>query len=333
MTDTTGPMTLEQAAESLLIPNEPEQQEDVAEVEEDLAEDEIAEEDGAEELEETEAEGESEEADEDDSEADLSEDEDEDAEVEAEEKPRTYTVKADGVETEVTLEELTQAYSGQAHIQKGMQEAAEQKKQAEAVFNALQQEQARIAQLYQTMQQGGVMQAPQAPDLQMAKDDPIGYITAKAEYDAQKVAFDEQQNQFSQMTQQQTQAQQAAMQAYLQEQKQVLAREIPEFADAEKGKLLMSELRSTGQSYGFSEDELGQIQDARTVKVLHDAMKYRKLQANKGAVEKKVQKARPVTKPKAPRKVNVAEKRRIGLQKQLKETGSVDAAIQLLMDN
>lgn len=329
MNDTTGPMTLEQAADSLLIPNEPEQQEDVAEVEEDMVEDESAEEDGEAELDDSEAE----EVDEDAGEAELSEDEDEDAEVEAEEKPQKYTVKADGVESQVTLEELTQAYSGQAHIQKGMQEAAEQKKQAEAVFNALQQEQARIAQLYQTMQQGGVMQAPQAPSLQMAQDDPIGYITAKAEYDAQKVAFDEQQNQFSQMTQQQTQAQQAAMQVYLQEQKQVLAREIPDFADAEKGKLLMAELRSTGQSYGFSEDELGQIQDARTVKVLHDAMKYRKLQANKGAVDKKVQKARPVTKPKAPRKVNVAEKRRIGLQKQLKETGSVDAAIQLLMDN
>ena len=328
MTDTTGPMTLEQAADSLLMPNEPEQQEDVAEVEEDLVEDESAEEDGEEELEDLLAE----EADEEDGADELPEDED-DAEVEAEEKPQKYTVKADGVETEVTLEELTQAYSGQAHIQKGMQEAAEQKKQAEAVFNALQQEQARIAQLYQTMQQGGVMQAPQAPSLQMAQDDPIGYITAKAEYDAQKVAFDEQQNQFNQMTQQQTQAQQAAMQAYLQEQKQVLAREIPEFADAEKGKLLMTELRTTGQGYGFSEDELGQIQDARTVKVLHDAMKYRKLQANKGVVDKKVQKARPVTKPKAPRKVNVAEKRRIGLQKQLKETGSVDAAIQLLMDN
>ena len=330
MADTTEPMTLESAADSLLMPSEPEQPEPVEQVEE---ADDVAEE--VTDAEEADFEGDEEEAEDADDEApeDDAEQDDDDTEEEAEEKPTTFKVKVDGEEVEVTLEELTQSFSGQKYIQKGMQEAAEQKKQAEQIFQALQQEQARLAQLYQTMQQGGVMPMPEKPSPQMAQDDPIGYIQAVSEYEAKKAAWDEQQAQFSQVTQQQTQAQQQAMQAYLQEQRQVLQREIPEFADPEKGKQLMTDLRSTGQRYGFSEEELSQIVDARTVKVLHDAMQFQKLQSSKDKVEKKVKKARPVTKPKAPRKINAEAKRKEALRKQLKDTGSVDAAVQLLMGN
>lgn len=325
--EATEPMTEMQAAESLLAPVEAPEQEIVEEPAE------AEEVDAIEEPETEELEADSEEFEEDESADDDGEqDEFEDHEEEAPEQPQLHTVKVDGVDTEVTLEELTQSYSGQKYIQKGMQEAAEQKKQAEAVFNALQQEQARIAQLAQTMQQGGVIPAPVKPDPKMAQEDPIGYISAMAEYDAQKETFDRQQADFSQATQQQTQAQQQAMQAYVAEQKQILERDIPEFADAEKGKQLQANIRSVGERYGFSNEELSAISDARVVKVMHAAMKWEQLQANKGKVEKKAKKARPVTKPKASRKVNQDVKRQQDARSKLKQTGSVDAAIELLFN-
>ena len=43
---------------------------------------------------------------------------------EAVEEPQTFAVKVDGREMRVTLDELTRGYSGQAFIQKGMQEVA-----------------------------------------------------------------------------------------------------------------------------------------------------------------------------------------------------------------
>jgi len=56
---------------------------------------------------------------------------DEDVEVEepeVQEEPTMFTVKVDGEEREVDLEELTRGYSGQKYIQKGMAENAETKK-------------------------------------------------------------------------------------------------------------------------------------------------------------------------------------------------------------
>ena len=327
--ETTEPVTLESAADSLLLPNEPEQLEEVAEVEEVAEEVTDAEEVETEDLE-LDAD---EDTAEDDGDFDETEEDDDDTEEEASEQPKLYTVPVDGVDVQATLEELKQDFSGRKYIQKGMQEAADQKKHAEQIFNALQQEQARLAQLYQTMQQGGVVQAPVKPSPQMAQDDPIGYISAMADFDAKKEAFDQQQAQFSQVTEQQTQAQAQAMQAYVAEQRQVLERDIPEFADAEKGRQIQNDIRSMGERYGFSTEELSGISDARVVKVMHAAMKWEKLQASKGKVEKKAKKARPVTKPKAPRKVNAEAKRRDQMRDKLKSTGSIDAAVELLMGN
>lgn len=322
---TTEPMTEEQAVESLLIHEDtPDDVEGVEDVADDVTSAELAED---------EAEGEVSDDTEDDAPEDADQDESDDAEEEADEQPQRFTVKVDGAEVEVTLDELTQSFSGQKYIQKGMQEAAEQKKQAEAAFTALQQEQARLAQLYQNMQQGGFVPEPQKPSPQMAQDDPIGYIGAMAEYDEKKAAYDAQQAELSNVSAQQTQAQQRAMQMYVAEQSKILERDIPELSDAVKGKELKSALRETGQSYGFSDQEISQIFDARAVKVLHDAMQYRKLKASRAVVEQKAKKARPVTKPKAPRKINAEAKKREAMRKQLKDTGSIDAAVELLMGN
>lgn len=327
--ETTEPVTLESAADSLLLPNEPEQQEDVAEVEE--VTEEVADAEGAE-SEDLEFDADEDAAD-DEGDFEEADEDDDDTEEETPEQPELYTIPVDGGEVQATLEELKQSYSGQKYIQKGMQEAADQKKHAEQIFNALQQEQARLAQLYQTMQQGGVVQAPVKPSPQMAQDDPIGYISAMADYDAKQEAFSQQQAQFSQVTEQQTQAQAQAMQAYVAEQRQVLERDIPEFADAEKGRQVQNDIRSMGERYGFSTEELSGISDARVVKVMHAAMKWEQLQASKGKVEKKAKKARPVTKPKAPRKVNADAKRRDQLRAKLKSTGSIQDAAELLMGN
>ena len=71
----------------------------------------------------------------DDTADDESDDQDEDEAEEAEDagQQELYTVKVDGEEREVTLEDLKRSYSGQAYISKGMNEAAQQKKEDKAV--------------------------------------------------------------------------------------------------------------------------------------------------------------------------------------------------------
>ncbi len=74
-------------------------------------------------------------ADEGTSDEDVTEDEDEGADEseadadEAEPAERFYTVKVDGREQQVPLNELLRGYSGQAYIQRGMQEVADARQQ------------------------------------------------------------------------------------------------------------------------------------------------------------------------------------------------------------
>jgi len=80
---------------------------------------------------------------------------DEDVEVEepaVQEEPTYFTVKVDGEERQVDLDELTRGYSGQKYIQKGMAENAETKKQ-------LDQQAQQFAQQGQMLQQQSFAQS------------------------------------------------------------------------------------------------------------------------------------------------------------------------------
>jgi len=118
---------------------------------------------------------------------------DEDAETAEEDAPPKYTVKVDGKEIEVTLEDLKREYSGQAYIQKGMQQAAEAKKQADALYQTLQQQQAEVIAFAEQIRQQGFKQPPAMPDMAMLEADPIGYMQAEARYRKELGEFQAQQ--------------------------------------------------------------------------------------------------------------------------------------------
>lgn len=197
-----------------------------------------------------------------------------------EQAPSKYTVKVDGKEIEVTLDDLKRSFSGQAYIQKGMQEAAEARKQATDLYQALQTEQAKFMQVVQSIQEQGFKAPPQAPDISMMDKDPIGYMQAEARYRKEASEYQAQQMQIQQTAAAQRQMQEKALAEFVAEQGKVLQSRIPEFADPNKAREVTAKIRSTAsEAYGFSDQELGGIVDARHVLVLHDAMKWRELQA------------------------------------------------------
>ena len=96
------------------------------------------------------------------------------------EQPNTFTVKIDGTEVEVTLDELQRGYSGQKYIQKGMQEVADLRKKAETANATLASAGEAVLALYQQMQAPGFAQPPTPPDETLIESDPIGYTQDKA---------------------------------------------------------------------------------------------------------------------------------------------------------
>ena len=264
-----------------------------------------------------------------DDEAELSEEDDGDEEPAQE----VFTVKVDGQEQQVTLDDLKRSYSGQAYIQKGMEEAAQSKKQAEQVYQALQEERQKLAAAYQQLQTEGVPQMPQKPSKELMNSDPIAYFEQMEAYREASEQYQQFQQQQQVLTQQQTQAQQRAQQAYLAEQARILQQEIPEFADPEKGQKMKEQLMQAGiETYGYTPEEMAQIMDARAVKVLADAMKYRQLQQSKGKAVDKTKNARPVVKPGAKKSDTdgkVARRRKAASR--MKKNGSVDDVANFLL--
>ena len=214
-------------------------------------------------------------------EAEYSEDVEADAnDAEVDEETELYTVKADGTERKVTLEELKRSWSAEAHRQKGMQEAAEARKQATELFQTLQAEQSKFMQVVQTIQEHGFKAPPQAPDIAMMDKDPIGYMQAEARYRKDAAEYQTQQHQIQQTAAAHRQVQDRAMAEFVTEQSKVLQSRIPEFADANKAREITGKIRNTAsEAYGFTDQELSGIVDARQVLALHDAMKWRELQA------------------------------------------------------
>ena len=249
---------------------------------------------------------------------------------------QSFTVKVDGKTEVVTLDELKQGYSGQKYVQKGMQEAATAKKEAEAVYSALLQERQNIAQLYQQAQQGTLAQPPVEPARELFETDPIGYMDAKLKYDEQLQAYSAQMQQMEQVAQQQTQAEQAAQQAYLQQEMMNLQKIIPEFADQNKATQIKDKLITSGtEIYGYEADEIAQVMDHRAIRVLHDAIKYQELMSGKEAA---VEKAKPANRKKRPvkagaKKGNNKSQVQNKLRQKLTKSGSVDDALALILES
>lgn len=280
----TEPMTLEQMAEALVEPeaeeesshdetaDAPDTEEDQPEVEE-AADDAEAGEDEPEEVE-------------------NEEDEEED------DSPETplFTVKVDGKDEQVTLEDLQRGYSGQKYVQRGMQENAEARKQINEQAQIAAQQLQQLDHLIQGAQSGAFIQ-PTPPDPAMLHADPIGYMEAKAAYDQQAAEYQNTVNAYNQQVQWQQQQQEAQQQSYLAEQRDLLVQAIPEFGDQEKAPALTQKLTTTAMShYGFGQDELQALADSRQARVLYDAMRYHELVSKQTKAVKKVSKAPPVAK-------------------------------------
>jgi hypothetical protein len=240
-------------------------------------------------------------------------------------------VKVDGKEEMWTLDQLKQSAAGQAAINKRFQEAAEARKQIEQQAAVLQQQQQQVAALYQQAQNGG-LQAPTPPTRELFESDPIGYMEEKLKYDEAKTQYDQNMFQLQNVQKQRVQAQQEAHQAYLQEQAQVLTQHIPEIADPQKGEAIKNALVDTGVSYGFTAEEMQAVTDARYVRALNDARKYRELVAKRKSAQSKGEKARPVVKAGAKKRVDSNAATRKKAQQRLQKTGSMEDALSLILN-
>lgn len=331
----TGPISLDQAAD--LIISEPEETTEAVEEVEDT-EAEQPEMDSVEDVEDDDEDAEVEDVDaseveevEDDADEDYEDTEEDDESVDPDEK--YHTVKVDGEEIQVTESELKRSYSGQQYIQKGMQQAAEARKQAEEAYYALMRERESVQQLVQQAQSGMNLIPPTEPDSSKFDDDPIGYMEAKIQYDNQVKEYNANAMKFQEVLNRQSEAEQIARQEYARQEAGKLVQLIPELADAGKASKFKENLVKTAtEAYGYTPEEIAGISSHRDFLVLRDAMKYREMMAGKDTAKRKVNKAKPILKAGA-KKVRTKGDAERKAQEKLRRSGSIEDALTLIMQS
>lgn len=265
---------------------------------------------------------------------DMGEEYEEAEQDEAQQEP-VYTVKIDGTEKQVTLDELKRGYSGQKYIQKGMADTAETKKSLEQQQQQIAQERQMLMQMVQQVQNGNVPSIPEYPSEELQASDPLGYLEKEAEYRRavdKRQQFDQQVNYLAQQEAQQRQQQNNQ---FLEQQAQRLSEWMPEFADPEKRNVFIQDISSKAKKhYDLTDEQIGTVKTAEEVRILNDALKWRDLQANKGKAQQKAEGARPVVKPAAKRAANSG---RVSKAKKaeaaMRRTGSIEDVANFLMNN
>ena len=262
-----------------------------------------------------------------------------DAEDEAEEEineapVELHKVKVDGEVKEVTYEELTRNYSGQAYIQKQMQEVAQLKKQYTQGLEALSDQRNTLDKFYQNAQQTGLRE-PIPPSRQEFETDPIGYMDLKMKYDEEKAAYDQQINEFKKNQEQKAKAEEQRLDEFTRDQARLLSERLPEIADPKKGEAIKKHLLKAGIHYGFSEAELSGVRDHRYILAMYDAARYRNLVAKRGNTTSPKKESITPVKAGAKKRPNAmkANDRKKAEQRFQKSGGSVESAIDLILNS
>jgi hypothetical protein len=268
---------------------------------------------------------------------DAPDDQAEEEEQSQDEVPAILKLKVNGEEVEKPLDEVVAlAQQGLDYTQKTQQVAeqrkeletyAEQIKAQEQAFqqqvqlnNVLIEDVAKITALDQQLNQYANVNWQQLSDSDFVEAQKLFFTYNQLQQERSTLV-----SQFEAKKQEVVQKQTQLMAEKIAKGKEILAKEIPNWSPETNQALL-----STGKDYGFSDAELNSIVDPRHVKVLHDAMQWRKLQQKDSIVKKKVSSAKPVVKPGAKDTKAEANSNHRQLREQLRKTGKSDAAQKLI---
>jgi tRNA(Leu) C34 or U34 (ribose-2'-O)-methylase TrmL len=244
-----------------------------------------------------------------------------------------YPVTINGKQERWTLSQLQQSAAGQGYIQEKMRENAEAAKQNEALRAQLVQQQNQLTTMYQQMQ-NGEFAAPVAPDKELLETDPIRFMQEKQAYDDAVVEYNAKMQQMQQLQQQQAQQSEAQKAQHRQEQMQLLQQRVPDFADPQKYEKAAQDMLRGGQEYyGVPQEALMSLTDAVEIEILYDAVRYRRLQANRKNVDAKAKKAKPVVKAGAKKVESGKTATRKKAQDRLRKSGSIQDALDLMLDS
>jgi hypothetical protein len=257
----------------------------------------------------------------------------EEEESEEQEQPQTFTVKVDGKEVAVTLDELQKGYSRTQDYTRKTQQIAEVRKQVEAETQAVRAERGQYAQLLGALQAQLQASEPQVDLDRLYNEDPIEWVRQKEvlrERQEKAYAIQAEQQRLIQLSQQE---QQQSMQQHLESQKDALLAALPEWKDPKKAKLEKAMLIESAKSAGFSDEDLKSVYDHRLVLLLRKAALFDQMVSKRQGIKPVVNNGPRPAKPGAAGRVSTTTES-VRAKQRLAKTGRIDdavSAIELLL--
>lgn len=268
-----------------------------------------------------------------DEEVELDDDEQESDEFESDDT--VFTVKVNGQEIEVGLDELKAGYSRQSDYTKKSQALSEERRSFEQDRDAVLLERQQYAQLLGALQQQLNGMDEPAPDFDRLYDeDPIEATRLERQWQ-QRQAAKQQKMQAIQLEQQRVQEanrqyQMQTMQQILQEEVQRLPEVIPEWRNDEVAAREREELREYLINSGVAEEELQALVRANHIKVLRKAMLYDKGQKRVQRAAKDGRRSKVVRPGSSQAQSKPGSRRQKSARQRLARSGRLDDAAHLL---
>jgi hypothetical protein len=257
----------------------------------------------------------------------------EEEETEEGEQPQTFTVKVDGKEVSVTLDELQKGYSRTQDYTRKTQQIAEVRKQAEQETQAVRAEREQYAQLLGALQAQLQSSEPQIDLERLYHEDPIEWVRQKEvmrERQEKLGAIQFEQQRLSQVSQYE---QQRAMEAQLASQQEALLAALPDWKDPKKAKAEKALVIESAKAAGFTDEDLKSVYDHRLVLLLRKAALFDQMVSKRQGIKPVVNNGPRPAKPGAAGRVSTTTESTRAKQR-LAKTGRIDdaaSAIELLL--
>lgn len=224
------------------------------------------------------------------------------------------TVKIDGVETQVPLQDVLKSYQLEGHVNNKSIDLSNQRTQFD-------QERTAARTLFQQQIQQNNALGNLAMQMLTHEYQTVDWNALRAQNPAEFAAlhadFQQRQGQIQnylgavqQQAQQDAERHQQGLQQAIVSEREKLVSAVPEWRNAETFTKDRNAMSQYARSLGFQDAELNQIYDHRYMRILHDAARYQALQASKPQALKQVRDAPVVAKPGSRVDTNPNETRR-----------------------
>ena len=252
---------------------------------------------------------------------------------EEEDKPPVFTVKVDGKNVEVTLEELQKGYSREADYTRKTQQVSEERRAFQAEADLVRTERQQYSQLLGSLK--AQLQQNAAPQVDMDRlyhEDPIEWVRQKEvmRERVEKVqAIQAEQQRLFQTSQRE---QQQALEQQLVLQKDALLAALPSWKDSKVAKAEKALVVESAKNAGFSDEDLNSVYDHRLVLLLRKAGLYDQMMSKRQGIKPVTNGPRPA-KPGAAGRVSTTSES-VRAKQRLAKTGRIDdavSAIELLL--